>query len=342
MSRADKGVTNTIYLIGIEMHARTPTTSAWIFVTIVTAYVPFGCKPAEVGQGSRIANVVSSFPTTNYHPKGSNACFYPEDRISGKKLCVQIPAESAELTQKLPGYKAKPATEKVVLGNWADPATDVYVLTSGNTAETIQIVGYLPVSEWNAPIAAETNPIVTPSPQPSVGTPPATPPPNQDFGTSSFTDVAGTAYEKDIAKAEKLGVVAGYSDKTFKPNGSLTKEQAVVMALGTYNAVLGQDGVKIPTGPQNNLPFTDVPASHWSAGALSAALSAGIIPSESKFTPAATLSATMLQELGTALDTALRRKQPNVAACRVTTTGTAMTRGYAVSIFMKVYSCYKG
>ncbi|MGG1514535.1 S-layer homology domain-containing protein [Paenibacillus oryzisoli] len=56
---------------------------------------------------------------------------------------------------------------------------------------------------------------------------------NVPTGTSeAFTDVNGSEwYAGVVAAAAKAGLISGFEDGSFRPNGSLTREQAAVMVI---------------------------------------------------------------------------------------------------------------
>lgn len=57
-----------------------------------------------------------------------------------------------------------------------------------------------------------------------------------DVGTKSFSDVPQTsAYYKDIESATRLGVLNGYPDGTFRPDGTLTRAEAATVILNTLH-----------------------------------------------------------------------------------------------------------
>lgn len=86
---------------------------------------------------------------------------------------------------------------------------------------------------------------------------------------ASFPDVAGHWAEDAIARLTSRGIVSGYDDGTFRPNGNLTRAAFVKMLVLAKGLELRPGG----TGA-----FADT-ASHWVAtqGFLGPALDAGII-----------------------------------------------------------------
>lgn len=94
-------------------------------------------------------------------------------------------------------------------------------------------------------------------------------------------DVAGTEYEGAVARLIALGVIAGYPDGTFKPEGEITRAEfatVVVKALGLADVA---DYSKAAN------KFSDVKATDWFAGFVNVAASQGIIKGygDGKFGP---------------------------------------------------------
>ena len=89
---------------------------------------------------------------------------------------------------------------------------------------------------------------------------------------SSFTDVADTSsYSTAIEVGVDLGLIKGYEDGTFKPEGEITRAEfaAIVVRL------LGQEAQA--AGAKASTQFVDVPADHWAAGYVNIAVQAGVI-----------------------------------------------------------------
>lgn len=55
-----------------------------------------------------------------------------------------------------------------------------------------------------------------------------------------LTDIAGTTHEQAIVRLVGAGVLAGYPDATFRPNQSVTREQAARYLVGVHDTVTGQ------------------------------------------------------------------------------------------------------
>lgn len=100
---------------------------------------------------------------------------------------------------------------------------------------------------------------------------------SQSFDT--FKDLEGHWAEEEILRLVKLGVVAGYQDKTFRPKQNISREEFVKLLIIS---------LKLVPVNKNDLPFTDLPISRWSTPYIQTAFNSGIlIPNEfgSSFSP---------------------------------------------------------
>ena len=89
---------------------------------------------------------------------------------------------------------------------------------------------------------------------------------------AAFTDVAETSsYATAIEVGVDLGLIKGYDDNTFKPEGEITRAEfaAIVVRL------LGQEAQA--AGAAASTQFEDVPADHWAAGYVNIAVQAGVV-----------------------------------------------------------------
>ena len=79
----------------------------------------------------------------------------------------------------------------------------------------------------------------------------------------SFTDTATDIYKDEIEEAVALGFIAGFKNKTFRPEQFLTREQLVSMIFGALEEV---PNLSLQTADQVAVPpYPDVNASRWSA-----------------------------------------------------------------------------
>lgn len=84
-------------------------------------------------------------------------------------------------------------------------------------------------------------------------------PPEGMTGVCSFSDVPATSWAwKHIEAAVAQGVVQGYTDGTYQPSWTVTRDQ---MAVYIARALAGGDG-NVPAGPATPT-FTDVDTSFW-------------------------------------------------------------------------------
>lgn len=95
------------------------------------------------------------------------------------------------------------------------------------------------------------------------------------FGVASaatFTDAAKIQYTEAVDVMTGIGAINGYTDGTFNPAGSITREEAA--KLVTYT-ILGADLAKSLTVTSTG--FKDVEATRWSAPFITYLVSKGII-----------------------------------------------------------------
>ena len=69
-----------------------------------------------------------------------------------------------------------------------------------------------------------------------------------------FSDTKGTIYEVHISELNDRGLIGGYPDGTYRPNNSLTREQAVRL-IGRY---IVKEGYKYPEDFGTDARFEDV------------------------------------------------------------------------------------
>ncbi|MFF2480965.1 S-layer homology domain-containing protein [Paenibacillus sp. NPDC058071] len=84
----------------------------------------------------------------------------------------------------------------------------------------------------------------------------------QSSGSAGFPDAASHWASAAIASAEREGWITGYEDGSFRPNRSVSRAEAVAV----LNRVLGR-----PPLAEGGPAWSDVPASHWAAGAIRSA-----------------------------------------------------------------------
>lgn len=90
---------------------------------------------------------------------------------------------------------------------------------------------------------------------------------NETPATNKFPDIANDVYAKEIDEAVSLGFVAGFNeDNTFRPQGTLTREQLVSLVLESLKRIKGVT-LNIPNQVASN-PYPDVDTSRWSAAKI--------------------------------------------------------------------------
>ena len=84
-------------------------------------------------------------------------------------------------------------------------------------------------------------------------------------------DVVDTDYEVAVTKLNAVGIMEGYPDGTFRPEGQITRAEfakIAVLALGLNDAA---------EVSKANTIFTDVDAFHWAAGYINVAVDRGLL-----------------------------------------------------------------
>ncbi|MFB0919357.1 MAG: S-layer homology domain-containing protein [Oscillospiraceae bacterium] len=117
------------------------------------------------------------------------------------------------------------------------------------------------------------------------------------FGIASaatFTDDSTIQYSEAVSVMNGIGAINGYTDGTFKPTGTITREEAAKMV--TY-AVLGPTvAAKLSV---SSTGFTDVASSRWSAPYIAYCVSQGIINGlgDGTFAPTANVTGYQLAKM---------------------------------------------
>jgi hypothetical protein len=81
-----------------------------------------------------------------------------------------------------------------------------------------------------------------------------------------FTDIKGNPYQSEIEQAVQMKIVAGFPNGTFRPNESITREQAISTIVDALNTLSPIDVSEQPTSRVR--PFLDVDPSSWSAAKI--------------------------------------------------------------------------
>jgi hypothetical protein len=91
------------------------------------------------------------------------------------------------------------------------------------------------------------------------------------FAADVNEDVIDTTYETAVTKLNAVGIMEGYPDGTFRPEGQITRAEfakIAVLSLGLNDAA---------EVSKSNTIFTDVDAMHWAAGYINVAVDRGIL-----------------------------------------------------------------
>lgn len=92
---------------------------------------------------------------------------------------------------------------------------------------------------------------------------------NPSGGT--FSDVSANAsYAEAVEELAAMGILAGYPDGTFSPNGAVNRAEAATIICRLL-------GVANEAQSMNNVIFSDVPSTHWAVGYIAKAAELGII-----------------------------------------------------------------
>jgi hypothetical protein len=97
-----------------------------------------------------------------------------------------------------------------------------------------------------------------PETMPTESTPTVEPP------SSTFPDIGDNVYKAEIEKAVEKGVVEGLPDGSYKPDETVTREQAAVMIVKAIGNVTPIDLDSRPTN-RTVRPFQDIAEDRWSA-----------------------------------------------------------------------------
>jgi hypothetical protein len=92
------------------------------------------------------------------------------------------------------------------------------------------------------------------------------------FAMSVNEDVVGTDFEVAVGKLKAVGVMQGYPDGSFKPEGNITRAEfakIAVEAMGLGEAAEASKGT--------NTKFPDVPGDKWYSGYVNVAVNRGLI-----------------------------------------------------------------
>jgi hypothetical protein len=111
---------------------------------------------------------------------------------------------------------------------------------------------------------------------------------------AAFTDNTAIQYNEAVSVMNGIGAINGYTDGTFKPTGTITREEAA--KLVTY-AILGPTvAAKLSV---SSTGFTDVAASRWSSPFIAYCVSQGIINGlgDGTFAPTANVTGYQLAKM---------------------------------------------
>ncbi|MGK7881522.1 MAG: S-layer homology domain-containing protein [Crocosphaera sp.] len=81
-----------------------------------------------------------------------------------------------------------------------------------------------------------------------------------------FTDIKDNPYESEIDQAANMLIISGFPDKTFRPEETVTREQAISMIIDGLQTLVAVNINEKPT--RRVRPFLDVDDSRWSAAKI--------------------------------------------------------------------------
>ena len=86
----------------------------------------------------------------------------------------------------------------------------------------------------------------------------------ENSAAAPFADVKGHWAEKAINQAYGNGRIKGYPDGTFRPDGQITRAEAVTICNNLFNRKVDGEGLKTTLkNPEKIKTFTDLDKSHW-------------------------------------------------------------------------------
>ncbi|WP_405176090.1 cadherin-like beta sandwich domain-containing protein [Paenibacillus sp. FSL H8-0261] len=244
---AEDGSTKKEYIVEVTRAASSDATLSDLSLSGVTLSPTF--TSGTLAYSANVANDVKS--TTVSATKNDGTATISADDLGSKSLSVgkntltvNVTAEDG-ITKKEYTVTVTRAAEEVISGGG-----------SGGSG------GGLPTPTL-APTATLT-PVATPMPTVA----PATTPGSTPTPANNLSDISGHWAQRSIQEALSLGIIKGYSDGTFKPNGTLTRAEFALMLM---NALKPQE-----TGTK--LTFTDAAKiGAWAQEAVAQAVQAGII-----------------------------------------------------------------
>ncbi|MBQ7120457.1 MAG: leucine-rich repeat protein [Oscillospiraceae bacterium] len=128
------------------------------------------------------------------------------------------------------------------------------------------------------------NPEIASPDVPTAPTTPETPTPDYSNNPGGFSDVrTGDSFANAVVNMVSKGVINGYPDKSFRPNGTLTRAEAAAIICrlnGNFDLAT------------TNTKFTDAPKNNWASGYIAKANQLGIIDGvgNNKYNPNGTLT----------------------------------------------------
>ena len=106
-------------------------------------------------------------------------------------------------------------------------------------------------------------------------------------GAANFTDKSSVKNTEAVEVMSTIGIIDGYADGSFKPEGTLTREQAAKIITYMKLGKIAADKLVATVAP-----YSDVAANRWSAGAIAYCTNEGILAGvgNGKFNPTGELT----------------------------------------------------
>ena len=106
-------------------------------------------------------------------------------------------------------------------------------------------------------------------------------------GAANFTDKSSVKNTEAVEVMSTIGIIDGYADGSFKPEGTLTREQAAKIITYMKLGKTAADKLVATVAP-----YSDVAANRWSAGAIAYCTNEGILAGvgNGKFNPTGELT----------------------------------------------------
>lgn len=97
------------------------------------------------------------------------------------------------------------------------------------------------------------------------------------FNVSAADDLTGYKYEHQMRELIDLGIMAGYTDGTYKPERTVTRAEFAKFVVASFELQSEQEVPTMRTATAQELTFKDVPVDKWYAPWIADAVNAGVV-----------------------------------------------------------------